>query len=73
MPSTRRIFSDAMYEEAGAELTSDISEATIVLGVKQPLLADLKANRAYMFFSHTAKVLHSSGSMLDSSCAMSNV
>lgn len=39
-PSTKRIFNDAQYEEAGCEITSDLSECGLILGIKKPKVLD---------------------------------
>lgn len=38
-PSTKRIFHDAQYEDVGCELSDDLSECGLILGVKQPKVA----------------------------------
>ena len=35
-PSTKRIHHDALYEEVGCEISEDLSECGLILGVKQP-------------------------------------
>ena len=64
-PSTRRIFSDVEYKEAGAILTTDLSKASILLGVKQVPIERLIADKTYIFFSHTIKAQHSNMALLD--------
>lgn len=55
-PSAQRIFSDKQYETAGAELTNELSEADVILGVKRPKdPSDLIPEKTYVFFSHTTK------------------
>ena len=54
-PSKTRIFSDKEYEDAGAVITNDVSEAQVILGVKQVPVEELLADKTYMFFSHTIK------------------
>ena len=54
-PSTRRIFVDSEYQKAGAVVQEDISEASVILGVKEVPVGDLIGDRTYMFFSHTIK------------------
>jgi alpha-aminoadipic semialdehyde synthase len=34
-PSSKRVFSDAEFERAGAEISEDLSEASVIFGVKQ--------------------------------------
>lgn len=35
-PSTKRIHHDAMYEDVGCEISEDLSECGLILGIKQP-------------------------------------
>jgi len=35
-PSTKRIHHDALYEEVGAEISEDLSQCGLILGIKQP-------------------------------------
>jgi alanine dehydrogenase len=50
-----RIFSDAEYADKGIEVTRDVSDCDILLGVKEVPLQDLIPNKKYFFFSHTIK------------------
>ena len=50
-----RIFSDEAYRKAGLEVKDDISEADIMLGVKEVPIEALIPNKKYFFFSHTIK------------------
>ena len=54
-PSGRRIFPDGAYENAGAELTEDLSPASVILAVKEVPQELLIPDRTYVFFSHTIK------------------
>jgi alpha-aminoadipic semialdehyde synthase len=49
-PSTRRFFSDVEFERAGAKISDDLSEAGLILGVKQVPIQNLLSDRMYMFF-----------------------
>ena len=40
-PCTRRVYNDAEYSAAGAELSSDLSPASVILGVKQVPQAEI--------------------------------
>ncbi|KAH9804885.1 alpha-aminoadipic semialdehyde synthase [Citrus sinensis] len=64
-PSTKRIFNDAQYEEAGCEITSDLSECGLILGIKKPKLEMILPDRAYAFFSHTHKAQPENMALLD--------
>jgi len=50
-----RIFPDEAYREAGFEVKEDISEANVMLGVKEVPVDALIPNIKYFFFSHTIK------------------
>jgi alanine dehydrogenase len=54
-PADWRIFSDEQFREAGAEISSDLSECNIIFGVKEIPLKDLMPGMVYCFFSHTIK------------------
>jgi alpha-aminoadipic semialdehyde synthase len=55
-PSHKRIFTDRQYEEVGAVIQDDLSEADWILGVKRPKNEeDLIQGKAYSFFSHVIK------------------
>lgn len=55
-PSNCRVFTNSQYEAAGAIVQQDLTEAHLILGVKRPLREqDLKAEKAYCFFSHVVK------------------
>ncbi|PKD20466.1 alanine dehydrogenase [Salegentibacter salinarum] len=50
-----RIFNDQEYRDAGFEVTEDISDCEVLLGVKEVPLPALIPNKKYFFFSHTIK------------------
>ncbi|MGI0107459.1 NAD(P)-dependent oxidoreductase [Salinimicrobium sp. WS361] len=50
-----RIFRDEEYRQAGFEVTEDISDCDIMLGVKEVPLPYLIPDKKYFFFSHTIK------------------
>lgn len=54
-PSPIRVFGDAEYAAAGAEVAEDLSAAGIVVAVKEIPLELLRERTAYLFFSHTVK------------------
>ena len=55
-PCQRRVFPNSEYEQAGAILTKDLSEADLIIGVKRPADESLLIpKKTYMFFSHTIK------------------
>ena len=54
-PSTSRCYSDEEFEEVGATIQEDISEASVIFGVKEVPMANLMKDKTYFFFSHTIK------------------
>ncbi|MBZ0328382.1 MAG: NAD(P)-dependent oxidoreductase [Altibacter sp.] len=50
-----RVFSDEAYRAAGFEVKEDVSEADVMLGVKEVPVEALIPNKKYFFFSHTIK------------------
>lgn len=64
-PSTKRIYHDALYEDVGCEISDDLSECGLILGIKQPKLEMILSDRAYAFFSHTHKAQRENMPLLD--------
>ncbi len=54
-PSSVRCFKDNEYQELGIEIAEDISQCDILMGIKEVPIANLLANKTYLFFSHTLK------------------
>ncbi|MRT18053.1 alanine dehydrogenase [Vitellibacter sp. q18] len=50
-----RIFPDEAYRKAGFEVKNDVSEADVLLGVKEVPFDALIPDKKYFFFSHTIK------------------
>jgi alanine dehydrogenase len=50
-----RVFSDQEYNKAGFEVTTDVSDCDVLLGVKEVPIEALIPNKKYFFFSHTIK------------------
>ncbi len=50
-----RVFDDSSYAMAGVAITEDVSEADVMLGVKEVPIDALIPNKKYFFFSHTIK------------------
>ncbi len=50
-----RIFNDTSYLDEGIEVSTDISDCDVLLGVKEVPIAALIPNKKYFFFSHTIK------------------
>jgi len=54
-PSAHRCFADSAYAAAGCVLLEDLSEADVLLGIKEVPAEFLLENKSYMYFSHTIK------------------
>ncbi|MGB5943656.1 MAG: NAD(P)-dependent oxidoreductase [Leeuwenhoekiella sp.] len=54
-PSRHRIFPKVVYEKAEFDVTEDLAEADVLIGVKEVPIEALVAGKKYMFFSHTIK------------------
>ncbi len=54
-PSPNRIFTDGEYREQGMEVTGDMENCDVLIGVKEVPVAYLIPNKKYFFFSHTIK------------------
>ncbi|KQC34313.1 alanine dehydrogenase [Nonlabens sp. YIK11] len=53
--SAIRIFNDAAYMAKGIEVVTDVTDADVLLGVKEVPIDGLIAGKKYFFFSHTIK------------------
>ncbi|PJE47054.1 MAG: alanine dehydrogenase [Sediminibacterium sp.] len=51
-----RCYSDDEYARAGVEITNDLSDCNLLLGIKEVPVSQLIPNKRYMFFSHTKKM-----------------
>ncbi|MCC9043927.1 NAD(P)-dependent oxidoreductase [Myroides sp. M-43] len=54
-PSDIRVFPDDNYTALGLELSSDLNDCDVLLGVKEIPVDNLIPNKTYVFFSHTIK------------------
>ncbi len=54
-PSSKRVFPDIEYQNAGAQLTEDLSDCDVIFGVKEVPINAFVPNKTYVFFSHTIK------------------
>lgn len=50
-----RCYSDAEYRKAGITVVTDLSEADVLLGIKEVPVEVLVPEKTYLFFSHTKK------------------
>ncbi|XP_022109027.1 alpha-aminoadipic semialdehyde synthase, mitochondrial-like isoform X2 [Acanthaster planci] len=64
-PSNRRAYTMEDYSKAGAVIQEDLSEASLILGVKQVPIERLLADKTYCFFSHTIKAQSENMPLLD--------
>ncbi len=55
-PSKKRCFSDDEYKSKGAIINEDLSDCSIIFGVKEIDTRVLMNNKTYIFFSHTYKL-----------------
>ncbi len=54
--SEKRCYTDKEYERAGVEVTEDLSNCNLLLGIKEVPVDMLLEGKRYMFFSHTKKL-----------------
>ncbi|SFC63139.1 Alanine dehydrogenase [Zunongwangia mangrovi] len=50
-----RIFKDEEYQKEGFQVSEDISDSDVMIGVKEVPIQSLIPNKKYFFFSHTIK------------------
>ncbi|MFA7445582.1 MAG: NAD(P)-dependent oxidoreductase [Flavobacteriaceae bacterium] len=50
-----RVFADSDYKNQGIEVTDDVSDCDVLVGVKEVPVEALVPNKKYFFFSHTIK------------------
>lgn len=53
--SPNRCFSDDEYLKEGVQLTTDLSDCDVLMGVKEVPIDQLSSDKTYFFFSHTIK------------------
>uniref|UniRef100_A0A8D3DVG7 Alpha-aminoadipic semialdehyde synthase, mitochondrial n=1 Tax=Scophthalmus maximus TaxID=52904 RepID=A0A8D3DVG7_SCOMX len=64
-PSNRRAIHEKYYSKAGAVIQEDISEASLIIGVKRPPEEKIMERKTYAFFSHTIKAQEANMGLLD--------
>ncbi|XP_043981576.1 alpha-aminoadipic semialdehyde synthase, mitochondrial [Gambusia affinis] len=64
-PSNRRAIHEKFYMKAGAIIQEDISEASLIVGVKRPPEEKVIPRKTYAFFSHTIKAQEANMGLLD--------
>ena len=53
--SDTRVFSDETFRRAGAQVTPDLSDCDVILGIKEIPAHVFRPGKVYLFFSHTIK------------------
>lgn len=53
--SPKRIFKDVEFSQAGAEIVSELHDATVIFGVKEMPPDFFETGKTYVFFSHVIK------------------
>ncbi|KAG7219641.1 hypothetical protein INR49_007198 [Caranx melampygus] len=64
-PSNRRAIHEKYYMKAGAVVQEDISEASLIIGVKRPPEEKVIPKKTYAFFSHTIKAQEANMGLLE--------
>ncbi|XP_071316124.1 alpha-aminoadipic semialdehyde synthase, mitochondrial isoform X2 [Trachinotus anak] len=64
-PSNRRAIHEKYYMKAGAVIQEDISEASLIIGVKRPPEEKVIPRKTYAFFSHTIKAQEANMGLLE--------
>ncbi|KAM9853985.1 alpha-aminoadipic semialdehyde synthase, mitochondrial [Aulostomus maculatus] len=64
-PSNRRAIHEKYYMKVGAVIQEDISEASLIIGVKRPPEEKVIPRRTYAFFSHTIKAQEANMGLLE--------
>ncbi|KRT79289.1 hypothetical protein AMK59_7999, partial [Oryctes borbonicus] len=64
-PSNRRAYPMQAYMNSGAVVQEDISEASVIFGVKQVPIDQLIPDKTYCLFSHTIKAQETNMPLLD--------
>jgi len=54
-PSEHRIFTDEEYAALGVPLQADLSDRDLLLGIKEVVIDELRANKSYCYFAHVIK------------------
>ncbi|MFA8300136.1 MAG: bifunctional lysine ketoglutarate reductase /saccharopine dehydrogenase family protein [Hyphomicrobiales bacterium] len=54
-PSHKRVFPEQEFQDAGASVNSDLSEAEVIMGVKEMPISFFEESKTYIFFSHVIK------------------
>jgi hypothetical protein len=71
-PSDIRYFKDEEYKKCGFEVTDDLLDCDVLIGVKEVPIETLIPNKKYFFFSHTIKKQPSNRKLLKA-CLEKNI
>ncbi|XP_059190585.1 alpha-aminoadipic semialdehyde synthase, mitochondrial isoform X2 [Centropristis striata] len=64
-PSNRRAIHEKYYIRSGAVVQEDLSEASLIIGVKRPPEEKIIPRKTYAFFSHTIKAQEANMGLLE--------
>ena len=53
--SSKRVYDDSEFEAAGATLVDEVTDSTVILGVKEMPMDFFREELTYIFFSHIIK------------------
>lgn len=53
--SSKRVFSDQEYLDAGARIADNLNDCSVIMGVKEISVSELQPKKTYVFFSHVTK------------------
>jgi len=54
-PSTKRVFADEEYRQAGITVSDSLAPCPVIFGIKEIPIPALEKGKTYVFFSHTTK------------------
>ncbi|MBT0809797.1 alanine dehydrogenase [Litoribacter ruber] len=54
-PSPHRCYEDEEYVDEGIEVSADLDDCDVLMGIKEVPVANLLSDKTYFFFSHTIK------------------
>ena len=64
-PSSNRCYTEDEFQDVGAVIQEDVTEASVIFGVKEVPMENLMSNKTYFFFSHTIKAQDYNMPLLD--------
>lgn len=57
-PSEKRVYSNQQYSNAGVEITNNLSDCDLLVGLKEVDIHKIIPGKTYLFFAHVAKMQH---------------